>query len=95
MALTQLQVQHVCLLYGGHLQCRYVDEDMDDDGNIIYVCKKMSVEKAAIDNEVDEFLAEMKKNGQDPTKQGAPLGDNCKGYLKLTTKQQGYDLEKP
>ena len=94
MALTQNQAQHVCMLYGGHQQCRYVDEDLDDDGNIVYVCKKLTPDKSIIDLEVDEFLKDMKKNGQDPIKQGSPLGDNCNGYIKLTTKQQGYDLDK-
>ena len=92
MALTQNQVQHVCMLYGAHQQCRYIDEDLDDDGNIVYVCKKKSADKSIIDLEVDEFLTDMKKNHQDPTKQGVPLGDNCSGYIKLTTKQQGYDV---
>lgn len=95
MALTQNQVQHVCMVYGAHLQCRYVDEDLDDDGNIVYVCKKLSPDKKIIDDEVQEFLSDAKRNGQDPTKQGVPLGDNCKGYIKLTTKLQGYDLDKP
>ena len=94
MALTQNQVQHVCMLYGGTQQCRYVDEDLDDDGNIVYVCKKLSPEKAIVDLEVSEFLDDMKKHGQDPVKQGVPLGDNCKGYIKLITKKQGYDLDK-
>ena len=94
MALTQNQVQHVCMLYGATQQCRYVDEDLDDDGNIVYVCKKLSPEKAIVDLEVSEFLDDMKKHGQDPAKQGVPLGDNCKGYIKLITKKQGYDLDK-
>ncbi len=92
MALTNNQVQHVCLLYSGAQQCRYVDEDLDDDGNIVYVCKKLSPDKNIIDSEVDEFLDDMKKNGQDPTKQGVPLADNCSGYIKLTVKKQGYDV---
>lgn len=94
MALTQNQVKHVCMLYSGTDQCRYIDEDLDDDGNIVYVCKKMSPEKSIVDIEVKEFLDDMKKSGQDPAKQGVPLGDNCKGYIKLTVKQQGYDLDK-
>ena len=94
MALTQNQVQHVCMLYGATQQCRYVDEDLDDDGNIVYVCKKLSPEKAIVDLEVSEFLDDMKKHGQDTAKQGVPLGDNCQGYIKLITKKQGYDLDK-
>ena len=96
MALTQNQLQHVCMINNGSQQCRYVDEDMDDDGNIIYVCKKLSPpDRQIIDNEVDDFMNGLKATNQDPYKQGVPLGDNCKGYIKLVTKPQGYDLEKP
>jgi len=94
MALTQNQAQHVCMMYSGHQQCRYLDEDLDDNGNIVYVCKKLSSDKNIVDMEVDEFLDDMKKTGQDPISQGVPLGDNCNGYIKLTTKAQGYDLDK-
>jgi len=82
------------MMYSGHQQCRYVDEDLDDSGNIVYVCKKLSSDRSIVDLEVNEFLDDMKKSGQDPISQGVPLGDNCKGYIKLTTKAQGYDLDK-
>lgn len=92
MALTQKQVQDVCLLYQGHTQCRYLDEDTDDQGNVVAVCRKLTLDKSIIDEEVDRFLDESKKNNQDPRKQGVALGDNCVGYLKLTNKKQGYDI---
>lgn len=94
MALTEKQLQDVCYILGGPNQCRYLDEDMDDQGNIVYVCKKQCPDKKIIDDEFVDFLKDMKKNGQDPAKQGVPLGDNCGGYLKLTHKKQGYDIKK-
>lgn len=93
MALTQKQLKDVCYVNGGHLQCRYLDEEMDDQGNIIHVCKKLAPDKKIIDEELVDFYNEMKKNGQDPNKQGVPLGDNCQGYIVLKTKKQGYDVK--
>lgn len=92
MALTQKQLEDVCFIWGGTSQCRYLDEDMDDDGNICHICKKKSPFKKIIDEEMVEWLADMKKNNQDPMKQGVPLGDNCSGYVVLKTKPQGYDV---
>ena len=93
MALTQKQLQDVCFLWGGSNQCRYLDEDQDDKGNQVHVCRKMSPNKQIIDEEVDEFFKDVNKNGQDPMKQGVPLGDNCRGYIVLKTKPQGYDVK--
>lgn len=92
MALTHKQLKDVCLMWGGHQQCRYLDEDQDDNGNIVQVCKKLSAYKDIIDDEVDEFFKEMKKNGQDPAAQGLPIADNCQGYVVLKSKAQGYDV---
>lgn len=92
MSLTLKQLQDVCLLYGGSDQCRYLDEDVDDKGQVVSVCRKLSPQKKVIDEEIVDFLAEMKKNGQDPDKQGVPLGNNCQGYIVLKTKPQGYDV---
>jgi hypothetical protein len=94
MALTQKQLKDVCYIHGGAYCCRYLDEDLDDNGNIIHVCKKLSPDKKIIDEELVDFYNEMKKNGQDPTKQGVPLADNCQGYVVLKTKPQGYDVKK-
>jgi len=93
MALTQKHLKDVCYIWGGDQQCRYLDEDMDDKGNIVYVCKKKSPDAKIIDIELADWLKDVKKKGQDPRKQGVPLGDGCSGYLKLTTKQQGYDVD--
>lgn len=92
MALTNRHLQDVCFIFGGTNQCRYLDEDTDDKGQIIHVCKKMSPSRKIVDEEVDEFFATMRKSGQDPTQQGVPLGDNCKGFIVLKTKPQGYDV---
>lgn len=92
MALTQKQIKDVCFISGGPDQCRYLDEDVDDSGNPIYVCKKRSPDKKIIDEELIDFFNEMKKNGQDPAKQGVPLSDNCGGFVVLKTKKQGYDV---
>lgn len=93
MALTQKQLQDVCFVHGGTQRCRYLDEDLDSKGGIVHVCKKKSPEAKIIDDEIVIWLKDIKANGQDPLKQGAPLGDNCKGYIKLTEKQQGYDIK--
>lgn len=93
MALSQKQLKDVCYVHGGAYQCRYLDEDLDDQGNIVHICKKLSPDKKIIDEEMVDFYNDMKKNGQDPAKQGVPLGDNCQGYIVLKTKQQGYDVK--
>ena len=93
MALSNKQLKDVCLLWGNSQQCIYLDEDNDDDGNCVHVCKKLSVFKGIIDGEVMEFFSEMKKSGQDPVLQGVPLGDNCQGYIVLKAKEQGYDVK--
>ena len=92
MALTQKQLKDVCMMWGGHQQCRYLDEDQDDQGNIVHICKKLSPFKTIIDDEVDMFYKDMAKNGQDPKSQGLPIADNCKGYVVLKSKPQGYDV---
>lgn len=93
MALTKKQLNDVCYVAGGHLECRYLDEDIDDKGNIIHVCKKLSPDKKIIDEELLDFYKDMQKNGQDPSKQGVPLADNCQGFVVLKIKQQGYDVK--
>jgi hypothetical protein len=94
MALSPKQTKDVCFLNGGSDQCRYLDEDMDDKGNIVHLCKKLSPDKKIIDEELVDFYNDMNKSGQDPQKQGVPLGDNCQGYIPLKIKIQGYD-QKP
>jgi len=91
MALSLKQVQDVCFLNGGSDQCRYLDEDFDDNGLVINVCKKLSPYRTIIDEEFDEFMESMQKSGQKPEDQGKAIGDNCSGYIVLKSKIQGYD----
>lgn len=93
MALTKKHLNDVCYLQGGHLQCRYLDEDFDDNGQIVSICKKLSPERKIIDQELRDFLNDAKKTGQDPIQQGVPLGDNCQGFVVLKSKPQGYDVK--
>lgn len=92
MALSLKQLKDVCCLNGGHKQCSYLDEDVNDKGFRVHVCKKLSPDQQIIDDEIVDFLNEMKKTGQDPNKQSVPLGNNCKGYIVLKNKLQGYDI---
>ena len=94
MALTINQVKNVCMLNCNDQQCRYLDEDIDDKGNVVNVCKKLSPDRVIVDQEIAEFMSDMAKSGQDPHKQGVPLGDHCNGYIKLNVKKQGYDVDK-
>jgi len=90
MPLSLKQLQDVCMLYNGSSKrCRYLAQD-DTDHNKWYCYKKTS-KKADIDDEVLEFLKELKKKGMDPKRQSIPFGDNCAGYLPLKTLEQGYD----
>lgn len=92
MALTPKQLKDVCFVNGGSQCCRYLDE-VDDNGKRVHVCKKKSPpDKQIIDDEITDFLDQMKKSGKDPTVQGYPLGDNCAGFVVLKTKPQGYDV---
>lgn len=93
MALSKKHVNDVCCSGDGANQCRYLDEDYDDKGKWICLCKKLSPDQKIIDEEVDNFLADMKTQGQDPDLQGVPLGDNCSGFIVLKTKPQGYDVK--
>lgn len=93
MALSKKQITDVCCIDGGSLQCRYLDEDLDDKGRVVYLCKKLSPDRTIIDAEIIEFLNDMKRLGQDPNTQNVPLGDNCQGYVVLKAKPQGYDVK--
>jgi hypothetical protein len=93
MALTKKQLENVCYISGGHLQCRYLDEDFNDKGEIVNVCKKHSPEKKIIDEEVNDFINYQKKIGKTVMDERFPVGDNCKGYIVLKSKLQGYDVD--
>lgn len=89
MALTKKQTEDVCLVYGGHKACRYLIYDLESGKHL---CSKLATKlKEDIDTRIDEYLANLKKNGQDPALMGRAIGDNCSGYIFLKYKQQGYD----
>lgn len=92
--LSQKQLKDVCLLGAGCDECRYIDGESDDDdtGKFRYVCKKQSIERKPIDEEIKEYTEECLKNNKDPKQAGYPLGDNCKGFLPLKDLLQGYDI---
>ena len=93
MAITKKHLEDFCCLDQGNLQCRYLDEDLDDTGNIIYLCKKLSPDRTIIDKELIDYTNVLKKTGQDPNDQIVPLGDNCSGFIALKKKPQGYDVK--
>lgn len=92
MALSDKHVSDVCN-FNKKNECRYLDDDFDDKGGIVHVCKKRSPDRRVIDEEIELFKIEMKKQGADPYDQGVPIADNCSGYLKFVSKQQGYDVD--
>jgi|688.fasta_scaffold15885_12 hypothetical protein len=93
MALTLKQLNDVCFKFGGTKQCRYLDEEYDDLGRIVFVCKKLSPEKKIIDSEIVDYFNETFKSGGDPFKLDVPLGDNCQGFLPFKALPQGYDVK--
>lgn len=86
--LTLKQVQDKCMFGKNAKQCRYLAEDTS--GN--FYCLKQTAERVLIDQEVDKFKKDSKDQGVDPYALSVPLGDNCKGYIFLRYKMQGYDL---
>lgn len=89
--LSDAQLQDVCLLWGGHKQCRFLEQD-EMDWNKHY-CKKLTPDKKDINAEVNKFVREKRQQGIDPKSVGDPLGDNCSGFLPLTDLLQGYDID--
>lgn len=94
MSLSKKQLKDVCCLGLRNLQCRYLDEDISDSGDVIYICKKKSPDKKTIDSEIIDFLNMLKVRGQDPKHQTVALGDNCQGFMPFKNKIQGYDIQK-
>jgi hypothetical protein len=92
MALSKKQLNDVCLVNCGYRQCRYLDE-VEHDSEMVYVCKKLTPDADIIDEEIEEFVIDMQKSGQDPKAQNLPLQINCGGYLMLKAKKQGYDVK--
>lgn len=90
MPLSQRQVEDVCLLYKGADQCRYLEEDDTNYGK--YICRKMTPDRAQIDDRVDKYIEECKKDGVDPNQNYYAIGDNCTGYRPFKDILQGYDV---
>jgi hypothetical protein len=88
--LSERQVQDVCLVYKGSLQCRYLDGDPDEFDK--FYCKKKTPDKKVIDEMAAEFEAECAKNGTNPLDSPNALGDNCAGYTCFKDILQGYDV---
>ena len=90
MPLSKKQLEDYCLPLGGHQRCRYLAED--DHGFGQHYCIKKTKMKSKIDLKVEELIKTMKRKGTNPASQGRPLGDNCKGFILLHHKEQGYDV---
>ena len=88
--LSKKQVDDVCLIYAGQKMCRYMIYDQQTGKHLC--CKKVQELKEEIDKRVEEYVARAKKNGQDLSIMGRPVGDNCPGYLYLKNILQGYDV---
>lgn len=87
--LSLRQIEDVCLVAQGHEQCRFLAEDMYGS----FFCLKKTGKKDEINEEVDDFIDKATKRGIDPESMGLPIGDNCKGYIFLKHKTQGYDVK--
>lgn len=87
--LSDKHLKDVCLISETSQQCRYLAEDEVDP--LKRYCLKKSSKAKDVDIEVEEFLYEMRRRGNDPQKENTPLGNNCSGYPILLYKEQGYD----
>ena len=90
MALTANQISHVCLMWQGAKQCRYLSQD-DSTGDCLCV-KLVKQKREVVDRQVVKFVQQARAAGQDPAQMGRPIGDNCKGYRPLKTIPCGYDV---
>lgn len=88
MSLSLKQLDNICLWKSNDFRhCRYLATEDN-----MWFCLKKSFRKAEIDEEINEEINSIKKKGNDPKKQGFPLGDNCQGYPILRHIKQGYDI---
>ena len=88
--LSQKHLHDICLLFsGGYKQCRYAEEDPK---TWTWHCAKLQKDrKAVLDQQVEKYREECKKQGVDPKKGGQAMGDNCKGYPVFKNIEQGYN----
>lgn len=88
--LSLKQLEDVCLVNSTNSdRCRYLTQDENDSGK--FYCMKLSSRRDNIEEEVEEYLIEMRRLGRDPHRDNLPLGDNCQGYPLFRNLEQGYD----
>lgn len=91
--LSKKHLTDQCLAFdNSSKKCRYCAQD-DDDWSVYY-CLKKSGRKDDCDVEVESFIRDAKKKGDDPYKANFALGDNCPGFPILKHTEQGYDVKK-
>jgi hypothetical protein len=88
--LSKKHLENYCLPQAGHKRCRYLAEDEENFGKCY--CIKKTKHKIKIDAKLEALLKSYKAKNIDPAMQGRPLGDNCKGFIILEHKEQGYDV---
>lgn len=88
MPLTKKQVNDVCNVYGGAMQCRYLAVNGQGGNHCIKKNKKL---KAAIDKKTENYIKEEKKHGNNPWSGYTPIydGGTCKGFIMLSKLPQG------
>lgn len=88
--LSLRQLEDVCLFNNTSSdRCRYLGQDENEPSK--FVCIKLSSQRQQIDDEIDDYIKEMRKIGRDPMRDSLPLGDNCQGYKIFRSLVQGYD----
>ncbi len=88
--LSLKQLDDICLVNSNSSErCRYLTADENEFGK--FYCMKLSSRREQIDEEVEEYLVEMRRLGRDPNRDNLPLGDNCQGYPLFRNIEQGYD----
>jgi hypothetical protein len=88
--LSKKHLEDRCLVWGGHKTCRYLVYDQQTGKNLC--CKQVQGLKDEIDKRIEDYTTKAKKNNQDLSMLGRPVGDNCDGYLYLKNTLQGYDV---
>lgn len=86
MALSDKHVKDICMLGCNDKQCRFLDTS-DNYNSYTFQCLKKTSFKDEINKSTNTFI----KDNNNKKVVGVPLGDNCKGYLPLSTLVQGYD----
>lgn len=88
--LSKKHVQDVCMVNSIDVRrCRFLVEDDTNFGR--WHCLKLTSRRSIIDVELETFVKESRRKGQDPYKSNLPFGDNCGGYPIMRTIEQGYD----